>query len=161
VGNVSVEIMENVSPLFVLERELVPDSCGAGKFRGGCDQRASITVRGDKPAVVHAFFERTKNPAKGSFGGLDGGCGDFVINGQLRPPPKEKYVLNPGDKFSFCQGGGGGIFSPLERPVEMVLRDVVNEYISPESALKKYKVAINLADKTIDWQETERLRGEV
>lgn len=38
--------------------------------------------------------------------------------------------------------GGGGFGDPFERPVEMVLADVVNEYISIEAARREYGVVI-------------------
>jgi N-methylhydantoinase B len=53
---------------------------------------------------------------------------------------------------------GGGWGSPLERPAEMVLDDVLDDYISIEAARSQYSVVITENTMTIDEEATRRLR---
>ncbi|MBI2916574.1 MAG: hydantoinase B/oxoprolinase family protein [Chloroflexi bacterium] len=159
IANVPVEIVENVSPLFLVAKEFVPDSGGAGKFRGGNDLRHTFKVRSPYPAVVNLFFDRTKFPALGYQGGRNGRPAELVVNGHERLKPKQKYVLQPGDEFSFCFGGGGGYYPPEQRDPELVLRDVVNGQVSVDSARRDYRVAIDPPRRAVDREETKRLRA--
>lgn len=159
VGNVPVEIIENVSPAFVVKREFITDSAGPGKYRGGCDQAVTVKVRGNKPAVLHSFYERTKFPALGFRAGREGKPGQLVVNEAIRPHPKQKYTLFPGDQVTYSEGGGGGYGPPHEREPEKVLWDVINGYVSKESAERDYKVFIDVAKKTIDWEKTKQARA--
>src|SRR3989442_3412326 len=67
-----------------------------------------------------------------------------------------------GERYEYHYGGGGGWGDPLERPPEKVLEDVLDEYVSVESARRDYGVVLSgsLADLTlaIDREATERLR---
>ncbi|MET1101484.1 MAG: hypothetical protein ABWW69_03260 [Pyrodictiaceae archaeon] len=56
---------------------------------------------------------------------------------------------------------GRGWESPLERDPELVLWDVINEYIDAKTAREVYGVVIDPARRTIDWEETRRLRQEL
>jgi len=159
IANVPVEILENVSPLLVVNKEFVPDSGGPGKYRGGNDLRHTIRVRSPYPAQVNLFFERTRFPALGYHGGRDGRCAEIVVNGSLRLKGKQKYQLQPGDEVSFCFGGGGGYYPPEQRDPELVLRDVINGFVSVESAARDYRVAIDLERRAVNWEETARLRA--
>jgi N-methylhydantoinase B len=55
-------------------------------------------------------------------------------------------------------GGGGGWGDPLERDPEAVRRDVIEEFISPESARDDYGVVL-LADGAIDAAATVQRRN--
>ena len=158
IANVPVEIVENVSPLFIVSKEFVQDSGGAGKFRGGNDLRHTFKVRSPYPAAVNLFFDRTTFPALGYHGGHNGRPVELLVNGSERLKPKQKYVLKPGDELSFCFGGGGGYYPPDQRDPEKVLRDVINGDVSLESARRDYRVAIDLPRRIVDWEETKRLR---
>lgn len=158
IGNVPVEIIENVSPIFVTRKEFIQDSGGPGRYRGGCDQAITVKVRSHEPAIINCFLERTAFPALGYWGGMDGRCGGMIVNGNKKINSKQKYILQPGDELTYSQGGGGGFFPAAEREPETVLRDVVNGLVSVEAARELYKVAIDLDRKIINARETELLR---
>ena len=71
--------------------------------------------------------------------------------------------LKPGEVFRVHVAGAGGYGSPLERDVEMVLRDVLNERVSPEQAETVYGVVVDAVTGAVDEAGTraarERLRG--
>ena len=56
-------------------------------------------------------------------------------------------------------GGGGGVGNPVERDPEMVLEDVINEWITPEYARDVYKVVIDPETMTLDEEGTQLLRS--
>ena len=98
IQGVPAEIIENVSPLVMEQRALVPDSGGPGKHRGGLGQEMVLSVRTAEPVVHSAMYDRTKFPALGFAGGKNGGLGDFFLSDGTQPHPKAQYRLLPGQK---------------------------------------------------------------
>ncbi|MGZ8446130.1 MAG: hydantoinase B/oxoprolinase family protein, partial [Candidatus Binatia bacterium] len=70
-----------------------------------------------------------------------------------------KLLLKKGDVFSVQYGGGGGRGKPYDRPVEQVLEDVWNGYISNETARRVYGVVVEGWPPKVDENETKRLRS--
>lgn len=158
VGNVPVEIIENVTPVRVLSKHLITDSGGPGKWRGGCDQEISVTVDSEYPAAIHCFFERTTVAPAGYAGGKPGRRAIVQVNGD-DVHPKRKRELVPGDVLTYSSCGGGGLFPPHERDPNAVLEDVLEGYVSIEAARRDYNVAIDLASRSVDVEETAKLRA--
>lgn len=77
-----VEITEAVAPVTIWRRELLPDTGGAGKFRGGLGQRIEMTSATNQPFLVFLSVERLKNPARGRAGGLAGAPGPIRVSGR-------------------------------------------------------------------------------
>jgi N-methylhydantoinase B len=98
IQGVPAEIIENVSPLMMEQRALVPDSGGPGKYRGGLGQEMVLSVRSREPVVHSAMYDRTKFPALGFTGGENGALGDFFLSDGTRPHPKAQYRLQPTQK---------------------------------------------------------------
>jgi N-methylhydantoinase B len=63
--------------------------------------------------------------------------------------------LEAGEKINFDYGGGGGWGDPLDRPAAAVLDDVLDEYVSVESARRDYGVVLvgSLEDLTLGIDE--------
>lgn len=159
IQGVPAEIIENVSPLLMEQRALVPDSGGPGRYRGGLGQEMVLSVRTSEPVIHSAMYDRTKFPALGYGGGKNGELGDFRLSDGSRPHPKAQYRLLPDQKVTLRLPGGGGFYSPLERDPELVRQDVRDGYVSVEAARTEYGVALNAEDE-IDWPHTRRLRAE-
>jgi N-methylhydantoinase B len=68
--------------------------------------------------------------------------------------------MKPGDVVIIDAPGGGGYGSPFERDPEMVVNDVVEGYVSLESARADYGVAINPKTLDVDEEGTKKLRGK-
>ncbi len=158
ISNTPVEVIENESPLFIACRELRQDSAGPGKFRGGLGQVTRVKVRSKYPSALACLYDRIKFPAEGFKGGMAGKRSEIIVNGSLRPHPKKRCLLEPESEVEFIQGGAGGLYPPEERDPDLVLRDVEFGYVSPESALFDYKVAIDESTLAIDWEKTKKLR---
>jgi N-methylhydantoinase B len=77
-SNLPIEVMELEYPLRVLRYQLVPDSGGAGQFRGGLSIRKDIQAL--KPVLFSAHSDRHRIPPWGLAAGMPGTCGRFLLN---------------------------------------------------------------------------------
>jgi len=100
--------------------------------------------------------------------GLMGGKGGTKTKlGILRNGERIEYrtfdlkYLEPGDILDQDSGGGGGVGSPLERDVEKVRWDALNEYISIEAARNIYGVVIDAKTFEVDAEATKTLRKKL
>ncbi len=59
----------------------------------------------------------------------------------------ERFTMQPGDRFRNLSAGGGGWGVPLDRPIELVRRDVLDGYVSRAQAAEVYGVEVE-ADGT-------------
>jgi N-methylhydantoinase B len=160
ISDIPIEIIETEFPLFVKQREMIQDSGGPGRFRGGLGQSIIVKVESEKPATFHCMQERINNPPQGFRGGMAGSTAALVINEKIRPHPKKGYILHMGDEVRINSNGGGGFFSPVLRDPEKVLEDVLDEYVSVSAAKKHYNVVVDKKRKKINKKATKRLRGE-
>lgn len=70
-------------------------------------------------------------------------------------------MLQPGEGLRVLSGGGGGWGDPFERDPELVLADVLDEVVSPESAFSEYGVVFAVDDDAtvlVDRTATEKRR---
>lgn len=136
----SIEVMENLAPLIVWKKELITDSGGAGKWRGGLGQEIAIEVVATEPLRVSLISDRRDHPALGLFGGGAGLPVRFVLNDGGHIHPKAKSNLRPGDRLVVRYAGGGGYGRPADRSLQMVLDDVRDGYISERAAQEIYEL---------------------
>jgi N-methylhydantoinase B len=142
VAGVPAEILESLTPLIQHRRELRTDSGGPGMCRGGLGQWTEVSYRGEASWGVSALVDRTHFPATGLEGGKSGTSGEYLVNNSIRPQPKAFIPLGPGDRVQLNPAGGGGYGDPFRRPLELVLNDVINGYVSLEAADRQYGVII-------------------
>jgi len=114
VVSVSSEGLQSSVHLLIREKALIPNSGGAGRWRGGAGQRISFEVTGEHPVAMTIRHERVKFPARGMLGGGAGAPGRDLINGKPIPA-KGRYVLEPGDVATFETPGGGGFEPPASK----------------------------------------------
>jgi N-methylhydantoinase B len=135
-----VEIFESEYPLRVRSFELVRDSAGAGKFRGGLGYAREFEVLED--SVLTMRSSNHKFASQGLAGGGSPRLSRAVINPYGPNPevlgPLETRLLKTGDVIRFERSGGAGFGDPLSRAREAVANDVRNCYISREAAIKVY-----------------------
>jgi N-methylhydantoinase B len=137
------EVLETLTPLVQGCRELRTDSGGAGTQRGGLGQIVQVYRRGQHGWTVHANIDRIDHPAPGAQGGLPGACGEFSDVATAAPLARKRLVrLAPTAEVRLLFPGGGGYGDPHRRPVERVLADVVDGYLSIEAARRYYGVDI-------------------
>ncbi len=142
--NIPTEILESTFPLFVDKVEFIQDSGGAGKHRGGLG--SVIQVRLLAPASFYGFIEKGKSPHWGFDGGKNGLRNYALIQsrqkGTFEVLKTSGIALDEGDVVQIVAGGGGGYGNPGERTREEVRADVLNGYISTESAENEYGLII-------------------
>lgn len=155
---VQVESIENLAPVRVHRREILRDSGGAGRFRGGCGQEMEVTVREGDTFVLGPIFDRTRIPAKGYAGGGDGGLGAIVIGDDRELRDKSQVTLRTSERFTLRLPGGGGFFDPFTREPAAVLDDVRDEFVSIDQARTLYGVAIDGVTMRVDDDVTAALR---
>lgn len=159
--NTPVEAAELEFPITVERYEFLPDSGGAGKFRGGLALRKDIRFLTD--VAFSRYTDRQEFSPEGLFGGKEGGRGRLILNpgtpDERRLRSKGVETLKKGDVLSIRLPGGGGFGSPLERDMEALRQDVINGKVSLESARNDYMVVFK-DDLTIDDVETEKLRSQ-
>ena len=147
VAGVPAEILESLTPLVQHHRELRTDSGGPGTYRGGVGQWTEASYRGEASWGVSALCDRTHFASTGLEGGKSGALGEFLVNDNIRPQPKAFIPLDSGDRVQLNLPGGGGYGDPFRRPVELVLNDVINGYVSLEAADREYGVIIRYLGK--------------
>jgi len=164
-ANTPCEIFESDTPLIVEKSELLCDSGGAGRMRGGLGREVIFKVPDDERAPIPPVNlgiqgGRFKYPAQGLFGGKAGSKAIFLVNGVARDPAGLTQ-LKPGDVVTFHAPGGGGYGDPLERDPELVERDVINGYVSMEKAKEEYGVIIDPKTMKLDIEATQELRNSM
>jgi N-methylhydantoinase B len=162
-ANTPVEILESDTPLLVEARELVCDSGGPGRMRGGLGRRMVIRVPDDEyaplpPVTIAVQAGRFRYAPQGIFGGRASAKARFLHNGQSGDPSGLTFC-NPGDVVDFYSAGGGGYGNPLERDPQEVKRDVMLGYVSIKKAREDYGVVIDHAKLNVDQVETQKLRA--
>jgi N-methylhydantoinase B len=118
-ANLPVEPLEQAFPLRVERYELLPDSGGAGRTRGGLGIRRDYRILADE-AEISLTGERHHCPAPGRDGGRDGRPGEFTLNpGTDREQRLASIVrgltLRRGDVLRVDTPGGAGYGLPGER----------------------------------------------
>jgi len=164
-ANTPVEIIENETPLIVEARELLTDSGGPGKFKGGLGKRIVFRVPEDDyapipPVNLGIQSGRFRYAPEGLFGGGPGAKARFLVNGK----PGNPYgltQLRPGDVVVMEAAGGGGYGDPLERDPELVEWDVREGYVSIEAARRDYGVVIHPGTLEVDLEATKELRSSM
>ena len=160
------ELEERWFPVVYTKYEARTDSCGHGMRRGGFALVRELEVLTDVVMTIHG--DREKFTPWGIGGGLNGGGCSLIIN---RGTDKEfnagMYAtgvhLKAGDRIYYTSSGGGGFGSPLDRDPELVLEDVMDEWLTIDTAKEYYGVVIEEIDAEaceyrINQEETEKAR---
>ena len=159
--NTPVEAAELENPVLIERYEFIPDSGGAGKYRGGLSLRRDIRFLTE--VTWARYSDRQKFRPQGLFGGLPGTMGSLILNPDTPSAKKCRSkgvdTLKAGDLLSIRLPGSAGYGDPRERPAEQVRWDVLNGKISQESAAENYGVAFH-PDLTVDEGKTRALRGQ-
>src|ERR1700730_3795802 len=149
VMNTPVEAVETEFPVRVESYELVRDSAGAGKFRGGLGVRRQWRILADE-SIVNLRMDRFKFSSPGIFGAKPARPSTAVLNPSL---PTERSLtskvaglrLQRGELLSVefageCARGGARPTPPDGRAVLRVREDVARDYVSVASAQDDYGV---------------------
>jgi N-methylhydantoinase B len=143
---IPIELQESMYPFRVEEFALRQDSGGPGKWRGGLGFEKQYVLLA--PCELWANFDRIGCPPWGVQGAKAAKSGQVLIfkNGKQEAEllyKTEGCLLQDGDRVRMSTAGGGGYGDPCERPVELVQRDVIRGFVSPESARDEYGVVFD------------------
>jgi N-methylhydantoinase B len=156
IRNTPVEITEAELPIRILRYGLVPDSGGAGQYRGGAAAEMAFQVFAPGSVVTARNRDRSVFSSPGILGGRPGGASCFtrtLPDGSVIALGNTDVVAcGPGDVIRITGSGGGGYGDPLLRPAEAVLADMRRGLVSAAAARRDYGV-------TQDPQETAQLRA--
>lgn len=159
-GAVPAEVLEREYPLVIDGFGYVPDSGGAGKYRGSLSvyrqwrflQPGKIMVRTNR--LIHS---------EGLAGGQPGALAKNILNPGTENVelPRQTHMhleVKPEDCISHVVSGSGGHGDPWERESEKVLADVKEEKVTIAGARGQYGVVINPVMMTVNKAATKALR---
>jgi N-methylhydantoinase B len=140
-SNLPVEAIELEYPLLVEEYSLIPDSGGAGTYRGGLGLRR--VVRPLAPCLFNGVGERFRHQPWGLFGGMPGASGRFLM---IEPDGEQRRIhdkpgeikLTPEQALVVETPGAGGYGAPAGRGAEARAEDRASGKFSPDFMRRHY-----------------------
>jgi N-methylhydantoinase B len=147
-----VEILESEYPTRMRRFELIADSGGAGRFRGGLSPRRAYEIGG--PGIHWSLRSgRHVTPPYGLDGGAGGRLGRALVNpgtpSERAQPGRFSTRVEAGDVVVLEKAGGGGFGDPRARPFAEVLDDVLDDYVTRASAIADYGVDRERLDRAL------------
>ena len=142
--NTPIEMLEMSFPLRVEEYALIPDSGGAGTWRGGLGARRIWRVLGHE-AHAAVCSERSLTPPFGLAGGRPGGPMQLWLelpDGGRRPlNSKGAFTVPAGGRIVMEAPGSGGYGPPSARNRELLREDLADGYVTAAAARRDYGIA--------------------
>ena len=147
-SNVPVEVFEVNSPALIEAKELIPDSAGAGKFRGSPGQRVVVgkLPSHSGPLNVYIHPNRLTFAPQGAFGGGSGAKTEVIINGdRVSDDPRAMTsgavpLEDVEDRLVLEFPSGAGVGEPSERPDDLLETDLSNGLVSEDGKRKDYGI---------------------
>ena len=141
-SNLPIEALENEYPLIIERYELIQDSGGAGKWRGGLGLRRVYRGLGHD-LTFSGQGERGVHPPWGLFGGKPGGCSKIEVihdNGRHQRLANKPSSLEvpPSAVVSIETPGAGGYGPPRQRSREKIAEDARSGKFSKAYMRKHY-----------------------
>jgi N-methylhydantoinase B len=141
--NTPIEMLEMSFPLRVEEYSLIPDSGGAGAWRGGLGVKRVWRVLGHE-ARAASCCERTVTPPFGLAGGLAGSRTRLTLERDGRAPEplpgKGSFLVPAGARVVMEAPGSGGYGPPQARDRDRLRADLSDGYVTPEGAERDYGI---------------------
>jgi N-methylhydantoinase B len=135
-----IEILESEFPCRITRFELVPDSGGAGQWRGGLSLEREYELLED--ATVIRRYDKSRFPPGGVEGGKAGRGARFVIRlgtaEEYVTPSSGRYEMHAGERFLLQSAGGGGCGDPALRDGAAIARDLAEGYVTAGGAKTDY-----------------------
>jgi N-methylhydantoinase B len=135
-----IEILESEFPCRITRFELVPDSGGAGQWRGGLSLQREYELL--ENATVVRRYDKSRFPPGGIAGGKPGQGARFVIRlgtaQECATPASGRYEMHSGERFLLQSAGGGGCGDPRRRDPAALARDLAEGYVSADATKRDY-----------------------
>jgi N-methylhydantoinase B len=122
-GGAPLEVVERNTGLRYLFKRLVPNSGGAGRYRGGLGTEIAVTWDGAGPVDCSILGDRLTHPARGVLGGAPGLPAAVSLD-NARLGAKGRVHLKAGSVLTIRNAGGGGYGDPRQRPQSEIDEDL-------------------------------------
>ena len=152
--NYPVEFTEMEFGVRIEHYSIHKDSGGPGIYRGGCGVVRDIRIIADE-GILASRLENVIYPAWGVNSGHSGRPGCLIVNPgtpqerELKPL-SDNNRLAKGDLLRIMTPGGGGWGDPLDRDHQHVRDDVLDGFVSIESAFDDYGVVLDPQTFAVD-----------
>jgi N-methylhydantoinase B len=161
-----LEGQERLTPVLTSGHEILPDSGGPGRYRGGCGVQKGGALTAVDKTVMSYCCDRARSVTWGIEGGLPSLPHGVWLNDRFLGAVFSNVPLQTGDSFTRPSAGGGGFGDPLERDPAAVREDVIDGYVTIERAARDYGVVVRAVDPELDGYEidgeaTARQREEI
>ncbi len=158
------EIFELTTPFLLRYYGYQQDSGGPGESRGGLGITAEFEIGADNLGCVDwgngALPETAAVGRQGGHSGIPNYHRIIHADGSMYEPHPNQFIeIRKGDHFQIVAGGGGGYGDPRKRPVERVLHDVKEGFVSVKQAREMYAVVTD-EHGALDAEATAKLRGD-
>jgi N-methylhydantoinase B len=158
-ANTPVELLEAEQPIRIDQYGFVPDTGGAGKYRGGLAMVRDFRLL--EEATLQIRSDRRKSAPYGLYGGKPGTLAAGILNpdtDNTAMPSKFLMTAQRDDVFRMVLAGAGGYGNPLERDPARVADDVREEKLSIDYVRREYGVVIDPHSLQVDEAATTALR---
>jgi N-methylhydantoinase B len=142
------EVWEHLNGTTIVSKRLIPDSGGAGRYRGGLGQEIVMWNDRAGPLALAFFGRQTAFPPAGIRGGAAGKPHGYEIEGHPAPPIG-RSTLRPGEHLTIRLPGGGGYGDPHGRDPKRILQDVRDGFVTVDGARRDYGVLVDLEHDTV------------
>ncbi|AXC50751.1 hydantoinase B/oxoprolinase family protein [Paracoccus suum] len=155
------EGQERASPILTTEYQVLVDSAGPGKWRGGVGVVKSTELLDVENTVISYFCDRERSVVYGIQGGLPACPHGITLTrageteGSWLGAAFSDVPVSRGDAFSRPTAGGGGFGDVLERDAQAVLEDVADGYVSLRRAERDYGVVLKVVDQDLEEYEID------
>jgi N-methylhydantoinase B len=140
-SNTPVEIIEMSFPLRIEEYSVIPDSGGAGTYRGGLGVRRVWRVL-ERQSHASVCCERTVTPPFGLQGGLAGAPAVIELiaprSNARKLTSKGGFLAPAGSLVVMEAPGSGGFGPPAERDPAALAEDLLDGYVTAAAARRDY-----------------------
>ena len=179
----NIEHTEQDFPVLFLYRKEVPDSGGAGKFRGGLSAESCFVPHNTPSITQDTLSSGNATPTgTGMMGGYPGATNEYkyVRHSDIQDRIESRKMIDdisevagepvtlqlrqvnfeqlPADVYSVVCSAAGGFGDPLDRDRQKVKEDVEANSVTVDGAREIYGVVIDSETGDLDHDATESLR---
>ena len=135
-----IEVLESEFPCRITRYDIVPDSAGAGRWRGGLAVQREYELLED--ATVIRRFNKAQIAPQGIDGGKAGTCARFVVrvgtDKQFEAKASMRVEMKAGERVLTQSAGGGGCGDPRLRDRAALAHDIAEGYVTAAAAKRDY-----------------------
>ena len=181
----NIEHTEQDFPVLFLYRKEVPDSGGAGKFRGGMSAESCFIPHNTESITQDTLSSGNATPTgTGMMGGYPGATNEYkykrnsdiqsrIETGQMVDDISElngedvtlqlrqvDFQQQPVDVYAVVCSAAGGFGDPLDRDIKLVQMDIEGNAVTVEAAREIYGVIVDPDTLEVNQDATYKLRAD-